>query len=163
MQAFDYSRVKPGLSTIIGSRNHDTLLSPSGTSRTWALGVVLLLAGGLALRLLYLVTPDLDSDQAVFGLMAMHMLHGEFPIFQWGYSYMGTIESVVAAPLMLVFGPTRFALNLTPALFSLLFGYAAYRLASTALGRRFGLWALAFRSEERRVGKECRSRWSPYH
>src|SRR5258707_598717 len=23
--------------------------------------------------------------------------------------------------------------------------------------------ALAWRSEERRVGKECRSRWSPYH
>src|SRR3989440_12640783 len=23
--------------------------------------------------------------------------------------------------------------------------------------------ALAMRSEERRVGKECRSRWSPYH
>src|SRR3712207_9270046 len=23
--------------------------------------------------------------------------------------------------------------------------------------------SLAFRSEERRVGKECRSRWSPYH
>ena len=22
---------------------------------------------------------------------------------------------------------------------------------------------LGFRSEERRVGKECRSRWSPYH
>ena len=24
-------------------------------------------------------------------------------------------------------------------------------------------WAAAGRSEERRVGKECRSRWSPYH
>ena len=24
-------------------------------------------------------------------------------------------------------------------------------------------WTLARRSEERRVGKECRSRWSPYH
>ena len=23
--------------------------------------------------------------------------------------------------------------------------------------------AITFRSEERRVGKECRSRWSPYH
>ena len=23
--------------------------------------------------------------------------------------------------------------------------------------------ALSLRSEERRVGKECRSRWSPYH
>ena len=22
---------------------------------------------------------------------------------------------------------------------------------------------MSFRSEERRVGKECRSRWSPYH
>ena len=27
-----------------------------------------------------------------------------------------------------------------------------------------GFWALlCARSEERRVGKECRSRWSPYH
>ena len=28
-----------------------------------------------------------------------------------------------------------------------------------------GEWLLVFqgRSEERRVGKECRSRWSPYH
>ena len=26
-----------------------------------------------------------------------------------------------------------------------------------------GLIVLNFRSEERRVGKECRSRWSPYH
>ena len=28
-----------------------------------------------------------------------------------------------------------------------------------------GEWEAAFgrRSEERRVGKECRSRWSPYH
>ena len=24
-------------------------------------------------------------------------------------------------------------------------------------------WGMTFRSEERRVGKECRSRWSPYH
>ena len=25
------------------------------------------------------------------------------------------------------------------------------------------IWANGLRSEERRVGKECRSRWSPYH
>ena len=31
--------------------------------------------------------------------------------------------------------------------------------------RRAGYWfpAVILRSEERRVGKECRSRWSPYH
>ena len=27
----------------------------------------------------------------------------------------------------------------------------------------FELWCWKRRSEERRVGKECRSRWSPYH
>ena len=26
-----------------------------------------------------------------------------------------------------------------------------------------GILFVCFRSEERRVGKECRSRWSPYH
>ena len=27
----------------------------------------------------------------------------------------------------------------------------------------FNVYAMKQRSEERRVGKECRSRWSPYH
>ena len=36
---------------------------------------------------------------------------------------------------------------------------------STALQRRSDLIGnlVVLRSEERRVGKECRSRWSPYH
>ena len=31
------------------------------------------------------------------------------------------------------------------------------------IGTLFGVLSLSTRSEERRVGKECRSRWSPYH
>ena len=31
------------------------------------------------------------------------------------------------------------------------------------IAARFALVAACGRSEERRVGKECRSRWSPYH
>ena len=31
------------------------------------------------------------------------------------------------------------------------------------LGEKLGVTDKAVRSEERRVGKECRSRWSPYH
>ena len=29
--------------------------------------------------------------------------------------------------------------------------------------RKVASWIIKLRSEERRVGKECRSRWSPYH
>src|SRR2546427_755105 len=38
---------------------------------------------------------------------------------------------------------------------------ACQRLGMRPFGQRGGRGAL--RSEERRVGKECRSRWSPYH
>ena len=42
---------------------------------------------------------------------------------------------------------------------------AAYTLSRERFAGRGPLLAalLAVRSEERRVGKECRSRWSPYH
>src|ERR1035437_4940559 len=36
-------------------------------------------------------------------------------------------------------------------------------LPGLALSSAIGAYALIIRSEERRVGKECRSRWSPYH
>ena len=36
-------------------------------------------------------------------------------------------------------------------------------LAANENGQLFGSETLIVRSEERRVGKECRSRWSPYH
>ena len=40
---------------------------------------------------------------------------------------------------------------------------AASRLWSIPGATALFLPSLLFRSEERRVGKECRSRWSPYH
>ena len=40
------------------------------------------------------------------------------------------------------------------------FGWKDFDLASLSIQQ---LSAFDARSEERRVGKECRSRWSPYH
>ena len=40
---------------------------------------------------------------------------------------------------------------------------AAYAEGAFSLAARIGPARLHLRSEERRVGKECRSRWSPYH
>ena len=37
------------------------------------------------------------------------------------------------------------------------------RVAMTPMGTNYGETSGEMRSEERRVGKECRSRWSPYH
>ena len=39
--------------------------------------------------------------------------------------------------------------------------YAPASSANMSVG--FDVLGAAVRSEERRVGKECRSRWSPYH
>ena len=37
-------------------------------------------------------------------------------------------------------------------------------MISSMLGTAYSIMDMAWiRSEERRVGKECRSRWSPYH
>src|SRR5260370_1685172 len=41
--------------------------------------------------------------------------------------------------------------------------YSANQLTRTTAAAQSTLSAAANRSEERRVGKECRSRWSPYH
>src|SRR2546430_16071076 len=41
--------------------------------------------------------------------------------------------------------------------------YVASSFLSVAIAKVFGSAMGGRRSEERRVGKECRSRWSPYH
>ena len=38
-----------------------------------------------------------------------------------------------------------------------------YEIIEADILNKFEFKSLKFRSEERRVGKECRSRWSPYH
>ena len=42
-------------------------------------------------------------------------------------------------------------------------GYGSAMIANRVLGIDAVVCQDPFRSEERRVGKECRSRWSPYH
>ena len=44
-----------------------------------------------------------------------------------------------------------------------IYAFAAGRAAADVLNWKQRLQIAVDRSEERRVGKECRSRWSPYH
>jgi hypothetical protein len=54
-----------------------------------------------------------DSDEAVEGLMARHVAHGEFPAFLWGQQYKGVPEVYLNAALFSVTGPSVVALKST--------------------------------------------------
>ena len=53
------------------------------------------------------------SDEAVEGLMARHVLHGEFPVFLWGQSYKGVPEVYLNAALFALIRPSVIALKTT--------------------------------------------------
>jgi hypothetical protein len=84
--------------------------------------LLLIFAAAAAWRLVLVSFPEttLNSDNALYGLMARHMLRGEFPLFTWGQDYMGTLESAVGAFFYAIFGTGYRALQLSPLLFSLL-------------------------------------------
>ena len=42
-------------------------------------------------------------------------------------------------------------------------GEKSFKVCATLDQQKVSFYADVIRSEERRVGKECRSRWSPYH
>ena len=47
-------------------------------------------------------------------------------------------------------------------MFGIVLAFKSYKITSGIQGIFSSDW-VGLRSEERRVGKECRSRWSPYH
>jgi hypothetical protein len=110
---------------------------------TWIAPLLLTLAA-LAVRGVALILPTPDADMAVIGLIALHALKGDFSAFFYGESNGGTIESLVAAPLLWLLGPSTEALSLAPALFSLAFLWCAYLACADMWGRRAGLAAMVF-------------------
>lgn len=83
------------------------------------LGSGLVVAGvvaGVALRIWILLSSQgaLDSDEAVWGLMAQHVEHGEFSTFFWGQAYGGTQEVILTVPLFWIFGASATALKTVP-------------------------------------------------
>ena len=89
--------------------HHDTRLS-----RTVLAIVAVLVLIGLAVRI-WIMTGRLgaiDSDEAITGLMARHLLDGEFRAFMWRLSYQGTIVTYPVALSFKLFGTSRFTLEL---------------------------------------------------
>ncbi len=93
----------------------------------------MLVAAGVLLRAWILASPlgAMDSDEAVVGLMARHILEGEFPVFYWGQSYGGAAESYLAAGVFALVGSSTVALRVVPLLL-----YAGGTVLMWRIGRR---------------------------
>ncbi|SCF29222.1 ArnT family glycosyltransferase [Micromonospora mirobrigensis] len=96
-----------------------------------ALVALLLGLAGLGYRLVLtlLTLPTSNSDEATFGLAAMHIAAGrEHPVFLYGQRYMGMAEAYLAAPLIAVAGPSWPALRLPVLVLHAVFVWLLYLL-----------------------------------
>lgn len=98
---------------------------------------IVLFAASFAYRLPALLHAHAtNSDAAVVGLQAMHILRGEFAAFLWGSGYQTSVDSFVCAAWFYVFGSSPLALMLS----SLSLHVLATWLVFATLRRHFSPW-----------------------
>jgi len=92
---------------------------------------------GLLARVLLVVRANamIDGDEAMVGIQAERILHGQYPTYFYGQAYMGSLEAYLAALLFRIFGVSNWALRAVPVLLSLLLIYLTWRLARDLLPR----------------------------
>lgn len=78
-----------------------------------------------------------NSDAAIVGLQAIHILSGEHSPFLWGSGYQSSADAFVAAAFFAVAGPSPFVLMLS----ALTLHVAGTWLVFTMVRRRFEPWA----------------------
>jgi hypothetical protein len=101
----------------------------ASSGNVWAPILILLVAFVVRLDFLFANAFVIDADEAIVGLMAQHIVQGEpVPTFYYGQHYMGSFESICAAILFKVFGPSSWALKTVPLFFSLIWVGLVFRL-----------------------------------
>src|SRR5438270_4396691 len=71
----------------------------------------------------------IDGDEALVGIQAERILHGEVPLYFYGQAYMGSLEAYLVALLFAIAGPSVWALRAEPILLSLVVVWLTWRLA----------------------------------
>ena len=66
------------------------------------------------------------GDEAMVGLQAEHILHGEHPIYYYGQPYMGSLQAYFLAGIFLFTGPSVWAMRIEPMLISLVLIYLTW-------------------------------------
>lgn len=111
---------------------------------TFALLVIAAVVG-LALRIVVWRSSfgQYDGDEAVWGLMARHLLDGEFSSFFWGQGYGGTLEVLPTAGLFAVFGTSWWAARLVPIVLTAVAAVLVWRVGRRTIGEPAALFAAA--------------------
>ena len=94
----------------------------------------------------------LDADEAIVGLMARHVLEGDFPMFYWGQLYGGPHEPLLTAGFFEVFGSSTLGLKIVAILLSALGCVLIWRVGKRTVGEpaaivgalMFWVWPAAF-------------------
>jgi len=99
----------------------------------------------LALALAFRFPPLLnagavDSDGAVVGLQAMHLLRGEWSWTLWGAPYQAPVDSVLLAIVFAVLGPTAFALRALPVAGQLAVVWFDFKVSRMAFKPKLAAW-----------------------
>jgi hypothetical protein len=115
------------------------------TGRLFAVGIGLLVALGIAGRVVIWLSPwgIPEGDEAAGGLMARHLLSGDFSLFYWGQGYGGPLEAVLAAPVVAIFGDSWIALRLIPILLCGLTALVVWRIGLRTMSRYGAVTAAA--------------------
>ena len=97
--------------------------------------LLLLLVGSVVARLPALINArGVNSDTAVVGLQAMHILHGEWSPFLWGAGYQASFDAVAVAAGFAVTGPSALTLMVVPLVGHLVLTGLTYDVLRRALG-----------------------------
>ncbi|MFA6434242.1 MAG: glycosyltransferase family 39 protein [Elusimicrobiales bacterium] len=105
------------------------------------LPLFLIILAALALRMVLLLTclDTVNADQAVTGLMGMHVLKGSFPNFIWEYNYAGALIAYLAAINFKLFGVSILSFKLSTFPLLVINIFFTCKLAARLYGRASGL------------------------
>jgi Dolichyl-phosphate-mannose-protein mannosyltransferase len=98
--------------------------------------VVTALLAGVALRVAVYTSSlmGFDADEAVWGLMARRVLHGEVSTFFWGQNHGGTQEVLLTSLVFAPFGSSVLALRVVPIVLSAVSAYLVWRVGRRTIG-----------------------------
>lgn len=106
---------------------------------------VVLIAAGIIFRVIVLTGPTatVSSDEAIAGLLARHIVHGDFRAFFWGQAYGGTLDAWLLAPFTALAPGSSLALRASTVIESTLLALLIWRILLRTVAKPRAAFAAA--------------------